>query len=209
MRNFILIPLLLVSFCIGSASAGIKSACTPEFQAVAEHARVVLRGTGDYDITILSDPFCWHCRLGHKLLSEYPEKYGKLGIVFYPRSQFIGSDMACWILEDGVSSGHLEAMVDYAYTDLKQPKTKNLMEARMLVLIQFAQRFPHLTADAPLEEVFVRMQQDHEARVLKGAELAEATGALGTPVLLAGKTALVGYGAGAWLKALDEQTVCE
>lgn len=208
MRTSILYSTLLVFLFAGSAFAAEDSGCSPKYKAVTEQARVKLHGTGDFDITVLTDPLCWHCRLGHKLLREYPEKYGKLTIAFFPREQFVGSDMACWILEDAVGTDQLGAMVDYAYSDLKQPKTKNLMEARMLILIQFVQQFPHLKGDATLEELYVRLQKDHEAQVLKEAKLARATGALGTPTLIAGENVLVGYGAGPWLKVLDEQAVC-
>lgn len=209
MRKITMLTTLCILLFAVTAHAEGKDACSPEFLAVSDHAVVEVKGKGDLDITILTDPFCWHCRLAHKLLEEYPDKYRTLKLAFFPRKNFIGSDMAAWILVDAAGTDKVKELVDYAYTDLKRPKTDDLLIARMLVLTQFVQRFPELKGDQPLEELFIRLQKDHEAYILKGAELAKATEVPGTPVLLAGKNAVLGYGAGAWLTALDEKAFCE
>lgn len=209
MRKVCLFTLLFVFLWAAPAVAEDTTACAPKYKAIIDHARVTLKGEGDLDITILTDPLCWHCRLGHKLLREYPEKYRTMKFAFFPRRNFIGSDMACWILEDAVGSAHLEAMIDYAYTDLKQPKTKDLMEARLLILIQFTKQFPHLLQAGSIESLFVRLQKEQEARVTKAAALGRISGMPGTPVLLAGQNAVIGYGAKQWLKALDEKAFCQ
>jgi len=183
--------------------------CEPGFRALFDQAVVELKGTGGLDVVVVTDPLCWHCRLGHKLLSEYPEKYGRLRLSFFPRRSFIGSDMAAWVLEDVAGTDKVRPYVDFAYTDLKQPKTRDLAEARMLVLAQFAEKFPELLDNTNLEELYVRMQRDHEAHVAESAMLARQADLPGTPTLIAGKTVLVGFGPGPWLKALEDMKVCQ
>ncbi len=183
--------------------------CGPEFKALADNAVVELHGTGDKDILILTDPLCWHCRLAHKLLGEYPEKYRSLKLSFFPRKSFIGSDMAAWILEDAVGTDDLKTKVDFAYKYLKQPETEDLAEARTVVLSQFLVFFPQLLGDSTIEEVYDRLQKEYEPHVLKSAALAKAAKIPGTPVLIAGKHMVIGYGPDAWLKTLDKNEICE
>ena len=54
-----------------------------------------------------------------------------------------------------------------------------------------------------------RLQKDHEAHVLESAGLSKAAKLPGTPVLVAGKVVLVGFGPGEWLDALDLKKICE
>ncbi|AMK12419.1 MAG: hypothetical protein AB7E51_01480 [Pseudodesulfovibrio sp.] len=182
--------------------------CGPAFRALYDHAVVELEGEGEGEVLVVTDPLCWHCRLGHKLLAEYPKLWGKLRYSFFPRSSFIGSDMAAWVLEDAAGTDRLHALTDYAYTDLKQPKTDDLMTARMIVLVQFTQAFPDLLEGTSLEALFVRLQKDHEAHVLESAQMARAADLPGTPILAAGKRVVLGFGPGPWLKVLEEAEVC-
>jgi len=204
-----LATLLLCLVLPAAALAQPADGCAPELRAIFDQATVEWTGTGDMDIVIITDPLCWHCRLGHKLLGEYPEKYGRIRLSFFPRRNFIGSDMAAWVLEDAAGTEKLKAMVDFAYSDLKQPKTKDLTEARMLVLAQFTEAFPRLLDDVKLEELYVRLQKDHAAHVEESAMLAHAAELPGTPVLVAGEQLLLGFGPGPWLDALDAKALCE
>jgi hypothetical protein len=183
--------------------------CSSEFRALFDQAVVELPGEGEGDVVIITDPLCWHCRLAHKLMSEYPGLYGRVRLSFFPRKSFIGSDMAAWILEDAAATDRIRAMVDYAYSDLKQPKTSDLMEARMLVLVQFTQVFPDLLEGTTMEELYVRFQSAHEAHVLESAMLARAAQLPGTPILVAGEHVVLGFGPGPWLKALEEKSICK
>ncbi|MBG0791216.1 MAG: hypothetical protein H0S80_12055 [Desulfovibrionaceae bacterium] len=183
--------------------------CGPDFRALFDQAVVELRGTGDMDVVVVTDPLCRHCRLAHKLLSEYPEKYGRLRLSFFPRRSFIGSDMAAWILEDLAGNKDIRTYLDWAYTDLKQPKTYDLVEARMIVLAQFVERFPELAAGTELPELAVRLEKEHGPHVAESVMLSSAVELPGTPVLVAGKRVLVGYGPGPWLEALSEKAVCQ
>lgn len=183
--------------------------CTPEVLALADHAVVELKGKGEGEIVVVTDPLCWHCRLGHKLLGEISDQYGTLKILFFPRKSFIGSDMAAWVLEDAAGTEHLRAMVDFAYSDLQQPKTEDLNEARMLILVQFAARFPHLIENTTVPDEFIRLQKKHGPHVQDGAIFAHAARIPGTPVLIAGKAMVVGYGAPQWEKAVTTMQVCE
>lgn len=220
MRNSILPILLaaLLTMSLFSPAAGLAAdsavsadqpGCAPQYRALADAAVVEIRGTGDMEAVIVTDPLCWHCRLGHKLLGQYPELYGSLKLLFFPRASFIGSDMAAWIIEDATGTERLGLLLDFAYGTLRQPKTADLDEARMLVLAQFVEAFPAMLAGTTLSELFVRLKQDHEAHVLAGAELARAAEIPGTPVLIAGGTLVMGYGPDAWLKALGEAGVCK
>lgn len=183
--------------------------CSADFRALFEHAAVELKGTGDLDVVVVTDPLCWHCRLGHKLLGEYPGKYGRVRYSFFPRKGLIGSDMAAWVLEDRVGSDDLKEYVDWAYSDLKQPKTRDPLEARMIVLAQFTERFPGLLEGTDLAGLAVRLQKEHQAHVEESAMLGTALELPGTPVLVAGKRVLIGFGPGPWLEALDQKSVCE
>ncbi|TDT92283.1 DsbA family protein [Pseudodesulfovibrio indicus] len=210
MRALLIISFLSLTMLFPPQSyAADEDGCAPKFLTLTESARVELKGKGDFDIVVATDPLCGHCRLGHKLLKEYPEKYRSLKLLFYPRQSFIGSDMAAWILEDFVGSDRLETMVDFAYSDLKQPKTKDLNEARMGVLMQFTEEFPSLLANTTLPKLFVKLGRTHRERVLKGASLAKAAGLPGTPVLLAGENIVMGYGPQHWLTALDKKAICK
>jgi len=186
-----------------------RSGCAPEYRALYDTAVVELAGTGDLDIVVVTDPLCWHCRLGHKLLGEYPDQYRTLRLSFYPRLSFIGSDMAAWVLEDAAGTDRLKAFVDYAYSDLKMPKTDDLLQARMLVLMQFTEAFPDLLKDTTLPELAVRLQKEHEPHIMKTTDLAKVADLPGTPVLIAGDTVLVGYGPGPWLDALKAKKICK
>lgn len=194
---------------VASEKADETDACAPKYRALSDHAVVAFSGTGDMDITVVTDPLCWHCRLGHKLLGEYPEKYGTVKMLFFPRASFIGSDMAAWVLEDAAGADNLRALVDFAYTDLKLPKTKDLAEARMIVLLQFTTAFPQLLDGTTMPELYVRMQQEHEQHVLDGAALANSAELPGTPILIAGKRTVLGYGAKSWVETLDKKDMCE
>jgi predicted small lipoprotein YifL len=182
--------------------------CSPEFRALFDHAVVELHGTGTLDVVVATDPLCWHCRLGHKLLTEYPELYGRLRLSFFPRRSFIGSDMAAWILEDAAGTDRLREMVDFAYKSLKQPKTKDLMEARMLILDQFTKAFPKMLDGTDIAELYVRLQKAHEPHVLESLELGRAAHLPGTPILVAGDRVVLGFGPGFWLKVLKEAKMC-
>lgn len=202
-------PVPVVKAESGSREGVADDGCGSLFRTMYKEAVVELRGTGDLDIVVVTDPLCWHCRLGHKLLGEYPEKYGKLRLFFFPRRSSIGSDMAAWILEDMAGNAKLREYVDFAYTDLKQPKTHDLVEARMLVLVQFTKRFPELLEGTTLEDLYLRLQDAHETHVVMGAEMARDAELPGTPVLIAGQMVLMGYGPGPWLKALDAKKICK
>lgn len=191
------------------AAPPVPDGCAPEFRALFDHAVVELEGEGDKDIVVITDPLCWHCRLAHKLLGEYPSLYGRMRYLFFPRKQFIGSDMAAWILEEAAGTDRLRTMVDYAYSDLKQPKTQDLMEARMLVLKQFTERFPDLMEGTTLEELYIRLQTDREARTIESTQLGNAARLPGTPVLVAGDSVVIGFGPGPWLKTLEDAEVCK
>lgn len=208
MRHIIPCLLLIACLALSAPVQAEEGGCAPQFRTLADHAVVALEGTGDLDILVITDPLCWHCRLGHKLLGEYPEKYRTMKVLFFPRQSFIGSDMAAWVLEDNAQSADLRAMVDYAYDGLRQPKTRNLAEARMLILFQFTEAFPGLLQGTTLPELADRLKRDHEQHVLDGAALAYAAELPGTPTLVAGQTVLMGYGAGPWLKALDTERNC-
>jgi len=215
-----LILALLLSICLAlpalagndqsaPAASDKPDGCAPEFRAIYDHAVVGFKGTGDRDIVVVTDPLCWHCRLAHKLLGEYPELYRNVRLSFFPRRSFIGSDMASWILEDLANRSDLKKFIDYAYTDLRQPKTENLMDARMIVLMQFTDAFPELLKGTTLPELYARLQVDHDSHVQAGAQLARDVEFPGTPVLIAGGTVLVGYAPDPWLKAIKEAPVCK
>ncbi len=180
-----------------------------EISAITDNAVVQFEGTGDLDITVITDPLCWHCRLAHKLLGEYPNLYRTVKISFFPRKSFIGSDMAAWILEDAVGQDDFKDKLDFAYKHLKQPKTEDLDEARMVVLSQFMVFFPQMLGDLSIEDLFIKLQKDNEPHVLKSAELANAADLPGTPVLVAGEKILIGYGAGPWIKAMEAKAICK
>ena len=183
--------------------------CSPAFRALFDHAVVELHGEGDLDVVVATDPLCWHCRLAHKLLGEYPELYGRLRYLFFPRRSFIGSDMAAWVLEDSAGTARLGKMVDYAYTDLKQPKTDDLMTARMIVLTQFTQVFPGLLDGTTMADLYVRLQREHEPHVDEGAAMARKLELPGTPVLVGGDRVVLGFGPGVWLKTLGAAKMCK
>ena len=185
-----------------------EGGCKSQFYALADNAVVELKGSGELDVVVVTDPLCWHCRLGHKLLSEYPEKFRSLKMIFFPRKSFIGSDMAAWILEDMAETDKLKALVDFAYKDLKQPKIGDLTEARMTVLAQFVAAFPYLMDGTTMPELFVRLQKECSAHVLKTAELSRAAKLPGTPILVAGRVIVIGYGPDTWIEALDKNQVC-
>lgn len=205
-----LLPLaLLVIFLLPTLSqAAPKNGCAPVIRALVDNANVTIKGTGELDILVVTDPLCWHCRLGHKLLGEYPELYHSVKLSFFPRQSFIGSDMAAWILEDNADSANIKDLVDWAYKDLKQPKTEDLVEARMIVLYQFVEAFPALKGTLSLDELYLRLEKDNKQQVDRSAELANAAELPGTPILIAGESMLLGYGPGAWIKALGKKAVC-
>lgn len=204
-------PLILILFLVVPAAVQAEKAngCAPEFRALFDQAVVETSGTGEGEILVLTDPFCWHCRLAHKLLGEYPEHYKTVKIFFFPRRSFLGSDMAAWIIEDAAGTDQLKPLLDFAYKSLKQPKTDDLPEARMIVLMQFTEAFPELLNATTLPELAARLQHDHEAHVQKGADMARAMGVPGTPVLVAGSTVIAGYGPGPWLEALEKKSLCK
>ncbi len=212
MRKICLIILTVALLLPTLASAEEKkNGCSPEFQALYDAAIVELQGNGDLDIVVITDPLCWHCRLAHKLLAEYPDKYGKLRLLFFPRKSFIGSDMAAWIIEEFAGTPQLQDVVDFAYKHLKQPKTESLTEAREVVLGQFMMSFPQLMkpGEDTLEATAARLQKEHEPHINKGAELARIAELPGTPILIAGEDMVLGYGAGAWIKTLDKKAICK
>jgi arsenate reductase-like glutaredoxin family protein len=190
------------------AKPRVPDGCSPEFRALYDNAVVELHGEGDQDIVVVTDPLCWHCRLADKLLREYPKLYGKLRLSFFPRRSFIGSDMAAWVLEDAAGTDRLPKLARFAYHDLKQPKTKDLMEARMLVLDQFTKAFPELLKGTTIAELYVRLQKEHEPHVLKSAQLARAAHLPGTPILVAGDKVVLGFGPEVWLKVLGDARMC-
>lgn len=211
MRKIILLTILSLALLVPlSAFAEGDNGCSPKYRAITESARVTFQGTGDLDITVITDPLCWHCRLGHKLLGEHPELYGTVNLVFFPRKSFIGSDMAAWILEDAVGSDTLMDKLDFAYKHLKQPTTKDLTEARELVLAQFLFQFPAMLPEGQtIEELAARIEKDNRDYVAKSAELCSTAELPGTPTLIAGRYILMGYGAGPWIKALEGKKLCE
>ncbi|QJB55126.1 hypothetical protein [Pseudodesulfovibrio sp. zrk46] len=211
MRKLILSVLLVVALAVPAlAEDKVPNGCDPLYQDIADNALVSFEGTGDLDVLVVTDPLCWHCRLGHKLLSEYPEKYRTVKLSFFPRRTFIGSDMAAWILEDAVGKDDLLDKLDFAYKHLKQPKTDDVAEARMVVLSQFIVFFPQmLGADESIEALYARLQKEHEPHTLQSSALAHSAKIPGTPVLVAGEKVLIGYGAGPWLKALDANAICK
>ncbi|MGE4423522.1 MAG: DsbA family protein [Pseudodesulfovibrio sp.] len=187
----------------------VPDGCSPEFRALYDNAVVELHGEGSLDIVVVTDPLCWHCRLADKLLREYPKLYGKLRLSFFPRRSFIGSDMAAWLLEDAAGTDRLEKLAKFAYNGLKQPKTQDLMEARMLVLAEFTQAFPELLKGTTLEQLYVRLQKEREPHVLESAMLARQAHLPGTPILVAGDKVVLGFGPEVWLKVLDEAQMCK
>jgi len=210
MRLHLIIPILIVILLVPAFSrAEGEGGCAPEFRALFDDAVVELKGAGELDVVVLTDPFCWHCRLGHKLLGEYPELYRSLKLSFFSRKSVIGSDMAAWILEDVAGTDRLETLVNFAYTNLKHPRIKDLVDARRAVLVQFVAAFPDMLDGTNLDELHTRLEKDHSRHVLKSAELARAAKMPGTPVLIAGQNVVVGYGPDAWLKALEKNAICE
>ena len=210
MRNLILTLLIFLLSSVGLASAAEPpEACGPEFRALFDNAVVEIKGTGERDVLVVTDPLCWHCRLGHKLLGEYPELYRSVKLSFFPRRSSIGSDMAAWILEDAAGSDRLPELVDFAYQDLKRAKTDDLEEARMIMLIQFTEKFPWLVEGTTVPELFVRLQKAHEAHVLKEAELARAVQLPGTPILITGQAVIMGYAPDPWITTLKEAPACQ
>lgn len=210
MRKIILLTTLALALLLPTlAAAKGEDGCTPRAAAITATSVVKFQGTGDMDITVITDPLCWHCRLGHKLLNEYPHLYKTVHMVFFPRRSFIGSDMAAWILHDNAGKANSKALIDFAYKGLKKPKTEDLAEARDIILTQFLFTFPELLDGTSIEELSARLQKDHEADVLKSAATCRAVKLPGTPVLMAGKYVLVGYGAGPWIEALKKQRMCE
>ena len=210
MRSLIFTLLICLLSAVGVASAAEPpDACAPEFRALFDTAVPEIRGSGDRDAVIVTDPLCWHCRLAHKLLGEYPELYRSVKLSFFPRRSSIGSDMAAWLLEDNADSDRLPELIDFAYTDLKRANTDDLAEARMVMLLQFTEEFPWLVEGTTVPELFVRLQKDHEAHVLKETGLARAIHLPGTPVLIVGGTIIVGYAPDPWLEAFKQAPVCE
>lgn len=210
MRTLILTLLICLLAVPGPASAAEQpDPCGPEYRALFDTAVVEIHGTGERDVLIVTDPLCWHCRLGHKLLGEYPALYRSVKLSFFPRRGSIGSDMAAWILEDAAGSERLPELIDFAYQDLKHAKTDDLAEARMIMLMQFTEKFPWLLEGTTVPELFVRLQKEHEAHVLKEAELARAVQLPGTPILITGKAVIMGYAPDPWVKTLKEAPVCE
>jgi arsenate reductase-like glutaredoxin family protein len=191
------------------AKPRVPDGCSPEFRALYDNAVVELHGEGTLDIVVVTDPLCWHCRLADKLLREYPKLYGTLRLSFFPRRSFIGSDMAAWVLEDAAGTDRLPELAQFAYHVLKQPKTKDLMEARMLVLAEFTQAFPELLKGTTLEELYVRLQKEREPHVLESAQLARDAHLPGTPILVAGDKVVLGFGPEVWLKVLGDAQMCK
>ena len=188
--------------------ATAEDGCAPPIRALAEHAAVEIMGTGDLDILVVTDPLCWHCRLGHKLLGEYPDKYRSYKLAFFPRRSFIGSDMAAWILRDAAGTPELKAKVDFAYSKLKQPKTDDLAQARALILVQFVDEFPGMLEGRTIDVLYAHLQKTQEANVLVSASHGQAAGLPGTPILIAGKHVVMGYGPGEWLSAIEQNAMC-
>ena len=209
MRTLILTLLICLLSAPGiAADAEQPDPCGPEYRALFDTAVVEIKGTGERDVLIVTDPLCWHCRLGHKLLGEYPALYRSVKLSFFPRRGSIGSDMAAWVLEDAAGDERLPELIDFAYQDLKRAKTDDLAEARMIMLIQFTEKFPWLVEGTTVPELFVRLQKAHEAHVLKEAELARAVQLPGTPILITGKAVLMGYAPDPWVTTLKEAPVC-
>lgn len=210
MQRYIPILFLVLVLSVPALASGEeRNGCEPGYRALYDNSVVELTGTGELDIVVVTDPLCWHCRLGHKLLGEYPDQYRTLRLSFFPRLSFPGSDMAAWILEDAVGTDHLKEYVDFAYSDLKMVKTDDLMQARMLMLMQFTEAFPDMLKDTTLPELAVRLQKEHEPHTMLTTDLAKTVDLPGTPILIAGSTVLVGYGPGPWLDALKAEKICK
>ena len=194
------------------ARAIVSNGCDPLFRDMFKEALVELRGTGDFDIVVVTDPLCWHCRLGHKLLSEYPEKVTAASVFpLFPRAG--GPSGPTWppgFLRTWPGEDALRAYVDFAYTELKQPKTHDLDEARILVLAQFCGALPEVAGrNHPGRAVRAAALDAHETHVVMAAELARDADLPGTPCLVAGETVLMGFGPGPWLEALDAKKMCK
>lgn len=130
---------------------------TPEVSRalLPEGVRVttVKAGEGAASVTLVSDPFCAHCRHGYKFLSEHMEHVLVLKVIHNILFDNRGSAVAAWVMEYAVDQGMDPAAIfDFTYMKLKPvdprrgAKGKGLtpLEVGLQILSQYQREFPAL-----------------------------------------------------------------
>jgi len=157
---------------------------------------LLLRGQGNNDVLLVSDPFCPYCRLSYTYLKKKKDKINELRILELPYSSHPGarmSVMGIFKTADAPEVSLLQA-VDFAYEDLNSPGKKNRNNADQFVLEQFSAAFPEQFSALPEGQVgYDHLEGLYGEKIDKQIQAAEKLGVSATPTIFINKIPVRGF----------------
>ena len=159
--------------------------------AFPEHlAKPYLAGTGNHDVTLVTDPFCPYCRQALEYLTSQLPLIAQLKLVHLPLAMHPGAEAAAWVMEFAREEAKdlYKQVVNFAYTALMVPadatgQSLHGEEAQKHVIKQFIGKFSKLTKQ-PLDAFTYYLKGKYEPQDLSTRKTLQKLRISGTPVVI-------------------------
>jgi protein-disulfide isomerase len=153
-----------------------------------DFGKEIFKGTGNYSMIVISDPFCPYCRKGWDYVKAQKGKLKAIRLSHFPLNR--AAEVACMVMADAHQRKFkLFEIVDFAYTRLDPgPNPED-------VLVQFMDAFPEVKKIWGQDPAMAlkHLEEKYLAVVREERENAQALGISSTPVFFVNGEVVKGF----------------
>lgn len=189
---------MVTDIASGDEAAMVQAASLTRLEFPARLAKPYLTGTGQKEVTLVTDPFCPYCRQALAYLVNQLPFIARLNLAHLPLAMHPGAEAAVWIMEFArEEAGELyKQIVDFAYSALRIPAEDGDGEpkdaAQKNVVKQFLDKFPKLTRQ-PRDAFLYYLKGKYEPQDLAARRELQKLRISGTPVIIIDGQAVHGF----------------
>ena len=190
---------MVTDIATGDDVAMVQAAALTRTEFPVHLAKPYLTGTGQKEVTLVTDPFCPYCRQALTFLTERLSRIANLKLVHLPLAMHPGAEAAAWVMEFAREEAKdlYQQVVGFAYSGLQTPADADGTglqgdAAQKHVIRQFIEQFPTL-AKQPADAFLYYLKGKYEPQDISTRKILQKLRITGTPAVIIDGQAVHGF----------------
>ncbi len=190
---------MVTDIASGDDVAMVQAAALTKMYFPSHLAKPYLAGTGQKEVTLVTDPFCPYCRQALTFLTERLSLVANLKLVHLPLAMHPGAEAAAWVMEFAREEATelYRQVVGFAYAGLQTPAAADGTglqgdAAQKHVIRQFIEQFPTL-AKQPADSFLYYLKGKYEPQDISTRKILQKLRITGTPAVIIDGQAVHGF----------------
>lgn len=178
----------------GDEAAMVQAAELTRFKFPENLAKPFVKGQGQKNVIMITDPFCPYCRQAYNYLMDQLKLIASFSLVHFPLPGHPGAETAAWIMEFAREEAKdlYRQIVDFAYSALRAPTGLNPIDSQRDIINQYLKKFPKLTTQ-PADLFYFYLKGKYEAPDLATRKELQRLRITGTPMVIIDGQVIQGF----------------